>query len=173
MPGSVRCALVLASLALSACAATTGRAWVHEPEDANLDTDAAYAVRDLDPAPGSLTPIPQASAAESVDAPRPRLAHVVSLGQSESGAARPALAAATPAPPGVVVNIVNYGSAPYSAGYGYPLSYRTSSAGASAAPPAAASGGAPALGQDWSRPPSYGPAFPWKTGPASPWQRAR
>jgi hypothetical protein len=169
MPRYAPFALSMSLLSLSACAATTGRAWVHEPEDANLDTDAAYAALDLEPVPGS---VPEAQEQMS-DAPRPRLAHVVSLGQSESSAPRPTAPAAPGCTtPSVVVNVVNYGCARYAAGYGYPLTYRTTT-NDSAPPRASSSSSTPSLGQDWARPPSYGPSFPWHTGPASPWERSR
>lgn len=164
--------LVAASAALPACAATSGRAWVREPEDANLDTDAANV---------ELSPLPAGASAEALDesAPeelseaRPRLAHVVSLGESESGSGRaPAPVNGAPAP-GVVVNIVNYGSQAYAGGYGYPLSYRTATSGAPVVHSSPAASGAPSLGGDWRPAPSYGPSFPWHTGPAPAWEPRR
>lgn len=165
--------LVAAPYALSACASTSGRAWVREPEDANLDTDAANV--ELSPLPeGAATVALDERAAEDAVEVRPRLAHVVSLGESESGSGRAAgpVTGAPPAP-GVVVNIVNYGSSAYAGGYGYPLSYRTSASGAPVVHSAPAASGAPALGGDWRPAPSYGPSFPWHTGPAPAWEPRR
>jgi len=174
---------------LSACATTSGQSWVREPVDVNSDTDAAFAARELEPMP---EPVTLASAAAEGSAPtaanegaRPRLSHVISLGQNESGSSPTAVAAGPGAQPGVVVNIVNYGSTPYASGYyGYGYGYAPIYRAARGAPPSAStlpsggtastrSGGTPTLGGDWGPAPSYGPTFPWRTAPASPWGHSR
>ncbi|MFZ5892082.1 MAG: hypothetical protein ACOY0T_13585 [Myxococcota bacterium] len=164
----MRTFLALAGLLMtvSACSATTGRAWVHEPENPNSDADVA-AVRELEPMPEPVSLPPVQDSNQSLDAPRPRLSRTISLGQSDTAFVRPAPVTTATQPP-VVVNIVNYQAAPY-AGYGYPLTYRGS---APLATPRS-SGGVPALGQDWARPPSYGPTFPFRSAPAPAWERPR
>ncbi|HET9933973.1 MAG TPA: hypothetical protein VFQ35_24890 [Polyangiaceae bacterium] len=169
--------LIAALLALSfgsACASTSGRAWVRAPEDANLETDVASV--DLAPLPaGASSELSDSkSSDETGDVPRPRLAHVISLGESEAAprSAQPSGAPLTSATPGVVVNIVNYGSSAYAGGYGYPLSYRTATSGAPVVH-SSPTVGTPSLGGDWRPAPSYGPSFPWHTGPAPAWERSR
>ncbi|MGC4087431.1 MAG: hypothetical protein QM756_05985 [Polyangiaceae bacterium] len=162
---------VLALLALSACSATTGRGWVNEPEDGNAGASVPAREFEASAAPLALAP----TLTDDAEPARPRLSRVVSLGQSEIDPARPATPLGAAAPPGVVVNIVNYGSNPYTAGYGYPTTYRSvgSSSYGTFAPSVSSSTGTPGLGGDWARAPSYGPTFPYHTAPASPWERSR
>ncbi len=160
------------SAVLSGCAATTGRGWVQEPEDANLDlATTPTATLPMTPERGGVLALEADDARAPLDT-HPRLDHVVSLGESQASQDPRAASAAMPASGPVVVNIVNYGGAPYSPYVGYGVGY--SSSRATAAPPgfaprSAAPSAAPALGGDWARPPSYGPTFPFHTAPARPW----
>ncbi len=172
--------LVIAATSLAACA-TSGHAWVQEPEPgwsaAGNERGYADALAVASPNEASLvTPDP-------AFAPRPRLARVVSLGESStarepSAAAALAAPSAAPAAPTVVVNIVNHAGRGYAPGAVYtsaaPL-YRSHRVAAPtvtrpspATPPAK-----PPLGGDWRTPASYGPMFPYHSAPASSWERGR
>lgn len=148
----MRCAQLLTLLALSlapvGCSTTSGQDWVNSP----LEVAA--------PPPLEVT-----VATESTVAPRPRLQHSVTLGESYTGSS-PALAAPGEAT-GVQVNvhthvpvtINNYGS------YGYAVVDDTT-------PRARTTRSAPLQpGQDFPSLPNHGPQFPYRTGPASPWAR--
>lgn len=163
----MRCLLLSLLFVLSsACGASNGRAWVRDAGDVSPATE----LSDAELAPPLATTSELEVPPEVTDPPRPRLAHVVSLGESETGASRPVAAVASPAKaPGVVVHIVNYGSAPFAGGYGYPLTYRSTTSSPPAVHTPAPSSGTPSLGGDWKAAPSYGPSFPWHTGPAPAW----
>jgi len=129
-------------LILSSCASTSGRAWLDSPVEQRAEAWTAS------------TPPPEPS-----EAPRPRLSHTVTLG--ESYAAEPVYGdPVAPAPVQVNVStpviINNYGG--YGAGYGYgyasPYAY---SSGRVGAPARATHSAAPKVGADFPAPPDYGP----------------
>lgn len=178
--------LALNVLALAGCATSTGQAWVQEPEEAFRSAASPDLAR-VTAADGeslNVARVAEPNLAQTGEAPRHRLDHVVSLGEGEGAAPAPLSPPMGSTTPPVVVNIVNY-AAP-SSGYGYPSSYgsdytprvaspRSPVAGATRVAPVhvRASGGTPPLGHDWQAAPSYGPNFPYHTGPASAWERPR
>jgi hypothetical protein len=168
--------LLGAALAVTGCA-TTGQAWVQQPENALSMTASPELEPRVTAEPvGAIEPSPL-----SGEAPRRRLDHVVSLGEGAASAAPPSSAVGGPssATTPVVVNIVSYAAPSYGYAPGYApayssVGYRPTSAGVSrVAPVNIAPGGTPPLGHDWQAPRSYGPNFPYHTGPASPWERPR
>lgn len=182
--------LLAGSAFVSVGCATTGQAWVQEPENA-LNLTGAPALEHMasvDRATLSVAHAAEPAPVAADDAPRHRLDHVVSLGESEASAPPPAPNSSAPlgAPGPVVVNIVNY--TPPS--YGYPIGYvrpypaaahrplgPSSSERVSNVPqrdvPRSATPRTPTREGNWVTPPSHGPSFPFRSAPASPWERAR
>ena len=134
-------ALLVVSLACAGCATTSGREWLSSPLDEHAELQAE---------------VLQAPPAESE--PRPRLSHIVTLGETYVAEATPA--AVSGGPP-VQVNvhtqvpivINNYGG--YGYGYG---GYGYGAAAPSRATPARTTSAAPTkVGGDFPAPPDYGP----------------
>lgn len=155
---------VLAS-ALAGCAATSGQDWLNSPLDEQASSASERLAREsAAPAtvPGPQDPSPSLA--------RPRLQHTITLGE-DYGIASAAPAGAAQGGPSVQVNVNvpvavnNYG------GYGYGLGYYGYANGSPARPPGPTPTPRVQPGQDFPSPPSYGPAFPYRTAPASPWAR--
>jgi hypothetical protein len=117
---------------------------------------------------------------------RPRLRHTITLGETHGEGALPAPPvqrgassgeqAPPPAAPPTYVYPPTYG---YGYGYGFfgePVFYGPGTYGwrdvdvRPARDPKPSPSRPPALGEDWAKPPSYGPKFPFKTAPADPWK---
>ncbi len=143
---------IAAPLGAAGCA-TTGLAWVHEPESgADLSAPTEVFV-EAPPASPSVR----------------RLDHTITLGETTSLTAvngepvDPRGSAPSPA----VINIYVGSAQPafYGPAYGVVTGVsrfdgvRTQAARATALRP----------GLDWAPPPSYGPAFPYRMAPSSPW----
>jgi hypothetical protein len=112
-------------------------------------------------------------AAEDDVEPRPRLDHVVTLGQSFTSPAVP-VSSAVAGGPLVVVNVMSQGAPAYGYGYGYyPAVGGYGGGRAAAASPAPMRAGTPSIGGDWPAPRSVGPNFPYHSGPAPAFERPR
>jgi len=156
----------LAALLGGAGCATTGLAWVHEPEsgiDLSPPSDDAARSAGTVAAPAAFAePAQRAPSARRID-------HTITLGETTGLTAVSGEAAAQTggAPSPVVINIyVSPGSpAVYAPAYGVAtgatrfVGARSQAHGAVALRP----------GLDWAPPPSYGPAFPYRMAPSSPW----
>jgi len=166
------------AMALSlGCSSTSGSTWVRQPEPG------AFANEELTTSPHDLEPFDQPRTFHHVAdnegdltaRSRPRLDRTITLGEVHAVASEPAEAKEASAAP-VSVTINNYVAAPT----GYDGGYYGGYYGGYLAAPIIAGGARPGLphpaprttqpGQDWPKPPSYGPAFPFKTAPASPWR---
>jgi hypothetical protein len=158
---SPRLLLLLACLlAQGGCARTSGSDWLREPlppQAPVLDASFAEPVRD---APSATRP----EGVRRQTSARPRLQHTVTLGESYSSPASQSASNSTAASPVQVtvqtyvpVSVTSYGSP------GYVMD--------GDAPPPAGRGSGLQPGQDFPHPPSYGPAFPYRSGPAPAWER--
>lgn len=168
----------LAALCGAAGCATTGLAWVHEPESgvdlSPPSDDAAKAPRaEMSAVGAGALPAAFTGAPQGPPAPR-RLDHTITLGETTALTASSGEAIAPPggAQSPVIINIYvtpgspavygpAYGVAIGGVGTGFPrfAGARSQAARAVAMRP----------GLDWAPPPSYGPAFPYRMGPSSPW----
>jgi hypothetical protein len=175
-------ACCVCAVSSTACATTTGLAWVHEREsgvDLHPPTSHAAEFR-REPrvprwAPGSADfnrseSDPPIAAVQ--DPPRHRLDHTVTLGGEAS---TPDRRAETTEPAGgqPVINIYVTSAAPgpaYGAGYGAAYAFGVPLVATTTrnVPMQMAT---PTLrpGLDWPAVPNPGPPFPYRTGPASPW----
>jgi len=171
----------LPALALSAAGCiTTGQAWVQQPENSLIEPSSEQRVAAADLEPLSVAQSAPLRPPAAADAPRPRLSHVVSLGESVASEAPPPAASPSPsagAAP-VTVNIVNYLAPAYDYGYSAPpfrqeSRLRGHGSAHSRSTAASRSADTPPVAHDWRAPASYGPIFPYRTSPASPWQRPR
>ena len=124
--------------------------------------------------------IPATADSEAPPEARPRLNHVVTLGEVDmlaSTGAAPGAPPAAPAAAGVSVtinnyNLVNSGAMPGYASVGYARSQPSfSSVGAGTGSRASMSGSQP--GQNWPAISDHGPSFPYRSAPASPWGRTQ
>ena len=140
------------------CSSTTGSTWVRQPEPgafANEElTTAAHDLEAFDQ-PRTSRIISDADGDLTARA-RPRLDRTVTLGEVFVAPSEPADVERSPNGAPVTVTINNYTNSPNIGDDARP-----------ARPPPAPRPMQP--GQDWPKPPSYGPAFPYKTAPASPW----
>lgn len=157
--------LAVLAPALASCATTSGQDWLNSPLDEQATSTSERLARES-AAPATVPGLQDPSSSNA----RPRLQHTITLGE-DYGIASAAPAGAAPGGPSIQVNVNvpvavnNYG------GYGYGLGYYGYANGS----PARSGGPAPTPhvqpGQDFPSPPSYGPAFPYRTAPASPWAR--
>lgn len=136
------------SLSLAGCASTSGNEWLSSPVEAQ-------------PRVFETTEV----AGEATPAPRPRLSHTVTLGESYADSTRSVAAAPGAAPlqvnvhtPVTVNNYAGYGYGGYGynygsyGAYGYGITARSSSASVHV------SGGTPTqVGGDFPAPPDFGP----------------
>jgi hypothetical protein len=177
---------VVAAVGATGCA-TTGLAWVHEPEsgvdlsppgDARPESksEAPQAARPGSNAPRTQENLALASDIEEAPAAR-RLDHTITLGETTGASGSTAEPSERSSGQPVVVNIYNYvGAAPqpvYAPAYGvvqggYPV-VGARAFGARSVTVQPGSSGTVRPGMDWAPPPSYGPAFPYRMGPSSPW----
>jgi hypothetical protein len=167
----------LSLLVLSGCASASNAAWLREPEEGLLLRDGAPNLETSATIAASASPrSAEASVVPNDARSRPRLRQTVTLGETIASAAEPTPA---PAPGGnaapVNVTVNNYVTAPAPAygGWVEPLpgrAARSQAATPRGVSPPTTGGGASQPAGSWPSPPSYGPAFPFKTGPASPWR---
>lgn len=139
---------LLLAVSASACATTSGQAWLDTPIEQTREASTDVYI-----------------AAEPSTEARPRLRHTITLGESYAATETRAATAASPGSQ-VNVNVATY----------VPVTVNTYAGGFVDSPRAApstpsSSSSTPATGGDFPAPPSYGPSFPYHTSPASPWSR--
>jgi hypothetical protein len=183
-------ACCLCAVSSTACATTTGLAWVNERESGvELRPPSSHAAEFHTRRPlrtwasGSADCNMSESDPSCVarqNPPRRRLDHTVTLGGEASGADRRADPTET-AGGQPIINIYVTSAAPgpaYGAGYGAVYPFGVPLVATTGVPLVATTArnvsmqmAAPALrpGLDWPAVPNPGPAFPYRTGPASPW----
>ena len=157
-----------ALLIVAGCASTSaGRGWVDEPQSEQGVISASHSRDAAIPATAELEPV-----ADN----RPRLNHIVTLGEIDAAAAdRGANGEASN--PSVVINnynVMNAATPTYGYGYGYGYAGR----GYARSAPSFSAGGAPRTsgsglspGQNWPTISDHGPSFPLRSAPAGPWAR--
>lgn len=172
----VRASLLVIGLGAMAlglgCSATTGSTWVRQPEPgAFANEEITTSAHDLEAFDQPRAPRFVSDAEGDLTArARPRLDRTVTLGEVVVVPSERAASAQAPNGAPVTVTINNYAGSPngYYDGYygGYLAPFIVDDARPARPQPAPRP---MQPGQDWPKPPSYGPAFPYKTAPASPW----
>jgi len=167
-----RAGAACAVAALLAGCVQNGREWVHAP----IDDDVGSPRERLAP---DATPWSAASPASGGSPNRGRITRTITLGESLTPGAPPSPSSnrSRAEGPGATTFVESSSyRAPRSTSYGwggsgwgprypsYPSYPEPRASTPRAAPPMQ-------VGDDWQKPPSYGPAFPFRTGPASPWAR--
>jgi hypothetical protein len=135
------------------CATTSGQDWLNSP---------------VDPPASPVAKNELYVSADSAVQSRPRLRHTVTLGESYVSSISGAPAGANPSGDSlhvsvrtlVPVTVNNYTAYGWADRYDAPRAVTPAPRSAPLQP-----------GQDFPSPPSYGPAFPYRSGPASPWSR--
>jgi len=157
--------------AITGCA-TTGLAWVNEPES-GVDLSKPSPIADSAPS-AQADPSAAIARTEALTEPQGpyRLDRTVTLGEVTEAGTAPSQPGPSPSP--MVVNV--YVNAPaalpvYAPFYVSSTGFRPSSFARDGAGNVRSMTSAGALrpGQNWAPPPTYGPMFPYATAPASPW----
>lgn len=151
--------LAAAALGVCGCAATSGSAWVRQPDSG------AFSVEAHDRVVGE----PLVAESDNLPRARPRLASTITLGEIHATYPEHTSSAPSAERAPVSVTINNYVTTIPNGYYGTPfVAHHYGDGGARPHPAPRVAPTHP--GQDWPAVPNHGTSFPFKTAPASPWR---